>query len=174
MSENTMRESPVKENAIMDCKYCQEKIRDAAKVCYHCGRDQRWFINYFSNITVVVSIGLLVLSFMQLYQTTVARKNTEKALEAANNAVKRTQQAEEKVLKTQTELREVVKLSVENSFITAQGGIGLRMGVAPEAKKRLESNLGQLSKFAKPDSREEERWWAEIRKLFPELNKERK
>ena len=130
---------------------------------------------------MLLSICFLVLSLLQFYEArnerinaTVARTDADKALQAANDAVKRAQEAEEKVLKTATELRQVAKLVVESSFITAQGGIGFRMGGAPEAKKRLESNLGQLSKFAQPDSKEEERWWAKIHKLFPELYNDKK
>ncbi len=79
-----------------------------------------------------MSIGLLALSFLQLHEArnerisaTVARSDADKSLKAANEAVNRAQQAEAKVLKTATELRQVVKLVVENSFITAQSGTGL-------------------------------------------------
>jgi len=164
-------------NTIVPCKYCLSDIPKTAKVCNGCGRDQRWLLNNLANIPLLLSICFLVLSILQFYEArnerinaTVARTDADKALQAANDAVHRAEQAEEKVLKTATELRQVMKLVVESSFITAQGGIGLRMGSAPEAKKRLESNLSQLSKFAQPDSKEEERWWAEIHKLFPELH----
>lgn len=170
-----MTENSTTENGTEHCKFCLSQIQKAAKVCCHCGRDQRWLARNLSNIPVLVSIGLLCLSSLQLFEArnerisaTAAKINAEKSLKAANDAVTKAQKAEEKVLNTATELRQVVKLVVENSFITAQSGMGLVMGADRDAKKRLEANLGKLSKFAKPDSKEEEQWWAEIHKLYPQ------
>jgi hypothetical protein len=172
-----MTENGETKNDTTHCKFCLSQIRKEAKVCYHCGRDQRWLARNLSNIPVLVSIGLLILSSIQLLEArnehisaTTAQIAAEKSLKTANDAVTRAQEAEEKALNTAAELRQVVKLVVENSFITAQSGMGLVMGADKDAKKRLESNLGKLSKFAKPDSKEEERWWAEIHKLYPQYH----
>jgi exoribonuclease II len=169
-----MTENSTTENNTKHCKFCLSQIRKAAKVCYHCGRDQRWLNRNLSNIPILVSIGLLLLSSLQLCEARNERISATTANIAANDAVTRAQKAEEKVLKTAAELRQVVKLVVENSFITAQSGMGLVMGADPDAKKRLESNLDKLSKFAQPDSKEEERWWAEIHKLYPQYRDNKK
>lgn len=96
-------------NRNRQCKYCQTQIGDAAKVCYRCGRNQCGFINSFSNISVLVSIGLLILSVMQLNEARKKSQDVETSLRAANNALLRAGEAEQKVGKM---LDQMQKLAV--------------------------------------------------------------
>jgi hypothetical protein len=72
------------------CKYCLERINKHAKVCHYCGRHQNRYIQYFDRIGVLISIGLLLLSFSQFNE---ARKEHIKAQEALQHA----QRAEKKI-----------------------------------------------------------------------------
>lgn len=120
-----MTENSTKKNAITHCKYCQTEIRDAAKVCYRCGRDQRWFISNFSNISVLASIGLLVLSFMQLNEARKERISAGRAsqdantsLRAADKALTRAREAEQKAITTADHMKKLA-VALTDSVVTS-------------------------------------------------------
>jgi hypothetical protein len=68
-----------------NCRYCRTSIHPDASVCQHCRYHQRWWLNYFrfEQFGVLVSIGLLALSF---WQFTVALEQRTKADEALQRA----------------------------------------------------------------------------------------
>ena len=74
MAEETSDERP--------CRYCQEPIRNSAKVCYHCSSDQRGFLHHLPPVGVLVSIGLLVLSTWQFIEARDALGQAREAREA--------------------------------------------------------------------------------------------
>ncbi len=150
-----------------ECKYCKSQMKTDATVCSTCHRNQKpikdivYPPNFIIIISLIISLGLLVLAYMQFYE---AKKEREEASTALNQALI----AKEEVERTALDLRKTLKLVVENSFIQAQSGIGLIMGADPEAKKRLEKNLNELSKFVEPDSLSNKKWWQNINKLYPQ------
>lgn len=48
------------------CELCKEPIDCDATVCKHCQSHQDWWVRHFANIGVIVSIGALMVSFLQL------------------------------------------------------------------------------------------------------------
>ena len=65
------------------CKYCCEKINCNAIVCKHCSRHQKWFVQHFDRLGIVISFFILVASVWQFNEARKERSAAEKALERA-------------------------------------------------------------------------------------------
>jgi hypothetical protein len=115
------------EELVKHCKYCQSQIEGTAKVCYRCGRDQRWFVNSFTNITVLVSIGLLIISFLQLNEArkeritaATASQDAKTALSSATSALTRAENAEQRAVKTTGHLQRLAVALTESRTKVAE------------------------------------------------------
>jgi hypothetical protein len=62
-----------------NCIYCKEEIKAHAKVCLKCTKHQNRFFNFFS-VANVLSIGFLLISAFQFWETTQERKESHLAL----------------------------------------------------------------------------------------------
>ena len=93
------------------CKYCDMPMPRLARVCVHCNRDQRWYLNYFRRgdllllIFILLSLGLVYFSQENL------RESREERIKAGE-ALQRSLSAEDLVKSAQQEL-EKLKLSGE-------------------------------------------------------------
>ncbi len=93
------------------CKYCDMPMPRLARVCVHCHRDQRWYLNYFRSgdlLLLIFILGALVLLFFSYENLRQSREERVKAGEA----FQRTLSAEDMVKKAQQEL-DKLKLSGE-------------------------------------------------------------
>jgi hypothetical protein len=93
------------------CKYCDMPMPRLARVCVHCNRDQRWYLNYFRPGDLFLLIFILVsLTLVYFFHENFleSREERGKAVEALQRALS----AEDIVKKAQQEL-EKLKLSGE-------------------------------------------------------------
>ena len=63
------------------CRYCKRSMEPGASVCAECGREQKYWLQYFGNLSVLVSIVMMLLAFYSLLD---ARKETNLAQETAS------------------------------------------------------------------------------------------
>jgi hypothetical protein len=68
-------------NSQKQCKSCFEKIHISAKVCQHCGQRQNLWGGYFGDITIIVSIVMVVISIVQLILATKERIDASKIVD---------------------------------------------------------------------------------------------
>ena len=93
------------------CKYCDMPMPRLARVCVHCSRDQRWYLNYFRRgdlLLLIFILGSLALVYFSHENFLEMREERGKAGEALQRALS----AEDIVKKAQQEL-EKLKLSGE-------------------------------------------------------------
>jgi hypothetical protein len=83
------------------CKYCMEQIPIEAKVCSNCHRDQNWFLYRFhiEHIGLLLTLGIMVFSYLQLHEARKERVSASKALEAAEQAKVSAQSTSEEMKK---------------------------------------------------------------------------
>jgi len=146
-----------------ECRLCKSKIELTAKVCPHCQNYQNRFSNSILKISTFISIAFLIIAFWQLWEARQERVE-------ASLAFQESKIAKEHVEKTAVDLRQTLKYVVENSYIQAMSGIGMRMGADPEAKEQLERNLDSLSRFIEPDSIKNKSWWDTLYQLYKGFN----
>jgi len=124
---------------------------------------------FFDLINIEKYIAVLTVTFIVFFISLV-EPNTIKEINLWKGSIKRDVKAakeiKESVEKTAKNLRAVVKLVVEDTFIIASSSI-LAMGADQKARKRLEDNLDKLSRFVERDSMKEDKWWSELHDLFP-------
>ncbi len=85
------------------CKYCHNKINYKSKVCCHCGRDQRFFYQYFASSTAFI-MALIAISqaFMGWLQFDESKK---KRIEA-----------EEVLFRAEAKAKQVFSITSTNSY----------------------------------------------------------
>ena len=75
------------------CKYCQQEINLKAKVCHHCGKDQRFHFQYFASSTaflmVIIAISQAVMGWLQYDESKMKRIEAEEVLAKAESNSKR-------------------------------------------------------------------------------------
>jgi len=71
--KNEISEKSLSVGPKVRCKVCLEPIPEGAQVCGHCQRHQNWIVRHFRNIGVLVSIGVLIVAALQLYQAAQER-----------------------------------------------------------------------------------------------------
>jgi hypothetical protein len=126
-------------------------IPSSAKVCYHCQKHQKLVLAYFDRISIIISIALLILAFMQFREARNDRISAEEAL--------RQTQIVEKALRT------AIKAFVENNYIIRKQYV--TWGSTSEANKLFENNINSLAVFAIPDDESRTKWMDSLKKLHP-------
>jgi hypothetical protein len=58
--------SPISEER--SCRYCKSIKNPEATVCPECGRDQRWYRNYFriDHVGLLIALVMIVIAYLQL------------------------------------------------------------------------------------------------------------
>lgn len=91
------------ENHTLSCRYCDSPISKNAKVCFHCGCNQGKIIHFFNQhsnlLSIVFSIGFLIVAIWQLSEAKNEREASLKALEKAQKAEKRISDASKAIAK---------------------------------------------------------------------------
>jgi hypothetical protein len=135
-----------------ECKLCKCELNANAKICYHCGSDQRRFLRFIKDagFTNMVAVVVLIFAFFQ-YNT--ARRENVLAREANASA----QIALHKMDSLGSHVEQMVKLYAEISYIettiysiTADGGI-----TYPE---NFHTKLDSLMKIIEPDRLRRQGW----------------
>ena len=158
------RSNPLKGQPKQDkvCRYCSEPIKASAKVCHHCSRHQNRFWQHFriEQVGLLVSIVMIVIAFSQLHEARQERI-------AANNALKKAQQAERDIKKLQAAFMENalsvisitwLDLETRSEFGTERAKKGIR-----ETVKELNSTLQKII----PDPKQRSAWIQELRSRIP-------
>jgi hypothetical protein len=93
------------------CKYCDRPMPRLARVCVHCKRDQRWYLNHFRPGDLLLLIFILVtLALVYFFHDKFLESKGERS--KAGEALQRALPAEDIVKKAEQEL-EKLKLSGE-------------------------------------------------------------
>jgi hypothetical protein len=129
------------------CRYCQESIQIDAKVCHHCGRHQNWLWQYFGDIGIIVSVGMLVLS---IQQSITAQEASNVAIEAKNSALS----AQEKTEMAYQDIKEVVKTFTSITYFQAVTKNEMGTERVQKATLETERELNKLLSRIFPDSNE--------------------
>lgn len=74
------------------CNRCNELITKGAPVCYHCGRDQTRLMRCLAPASLIVAVGLLLLSVLQFFEATRQRQSADAALSRAEATERRVTQ----------------------------------------------------------------------------------
>jgi hypothetical protein len=93
------------------CKYCDMPLPRLARVCAHCRRDQRWYLNYFRRGDIILLIFILVSLVLVYFSYENLRKSGEERVKASE-ALQQALSAEDIVKKAQQEI-EKLKLAGE-------------------------------------------------------------
>jgi hypothetical protein len=132
------------------CRYCSSIIPHSATVCSECGRDQRWYLNYFriDHVSLIIALVMMTIAYQQLQE--VRRERV-----AASQALDRASKAEEKAAKVTENLGAVqgrVERQEENIVLLAERAkqsfaeIQTAQQLSLEAKSRLEEAKGLVNK----------------------------
>ena len=67
------------------CRYCTDSIPREAKVCSKCGRDQRWYLNYFriDHVGLIIALLMIAIAYQQLQEVRRERVAATQALSRA-------------------------------------------------------------------------------------------
>jgi tetratricopeptide (TPR) repeat protein len=76
------------------CQYCKTPIDMAATVCRHCRMYQFWVKNYLSQLGIIISLGLLIMSTLNFWEAKGQRTKAEEALQKAEKIEKVVGQAQ--------------------------------------------------------------------------------
>ena len=167
-------------NQTKKCRHCQTSIPEDAKVCFQCRRSQGPFkaklesaAAFVSVISMVLSIALVTLSWLQFREATKQRNSADRAVQSANEALKQAAAAKTEVLRATTESNNA-KVAAERARDEAKNGLehlrsNVRLMLEMDQltpKLVLESydpaKAGKvrrkLEEFAVPDSKERKKW----------------
>ncbi len=88
------------------CKYCDMPMSRLARVCVHCSRDQRWYVNYFRFGDLLLFIFILVsLALVYFFHENSRQSREEQS--RAGEALQRTISTEDSVKKAEQELEKL-------------------------------------------------------------------
>ena len=147
---------------LMQCKYCLEEIKTAAKVCKNCGRHQHTFWQHFR----IEQVGLLISFLMMLIgYTQLSEARSERIL--ATDALKRAQSAEENIITLNSALREQFLLVASLTWlqIETKNEFG-----TDRTKVAIDEMLKDLNIFfpqVMPDPMQRKQWIENLQKRLP-------
>ncbi len=124
------------------CKYCDMPMSRLARVCVHCGRDQRWFWNYFRRGDLLLFVFILVSIALVYFAHENLRESREERIKAGE-ALQSVRSVEDIVKNAQQEL-EKLKLSGEEG----KKEVGRIAALVKEAEAKL-SAVETLAKDAR-------------------------
>jgi len=94
------------------CRYCRMEINECARICHHCQSNQNILIANLDRFALIISMGLLILAFMQFDEARNDRISAEKALNQA-------EQARIGIEKMDIHFKSAIKAFAENNYIIA-------------------------------------------------------
>ena len=89
------------------CKYCMELINKTAKVCFHCSKYQKKYLNHIASVPIIISIGFLIVSILQFSLVRNERSDAKDSLENAKRAEEKANQALGKALDIEKNVKEM-------------------------------------------------------------------
>ncbi len=144
-----------KNNIIMhmkECKMCHKKIDPRAKVCSHCGSDQRWLHRFLRDTGLINILAVLavIFSFMQAENARQEKVLAEQAKKSAELALENTGDISIRFQQLARLYAEVSYIETNDYTILASGAISY-----PEIySKKLDS----LMLLIEPDSIKRSAW----------------
>lgn len=167
-------------NKTKKCRYCQTFIKEDAKVCFQCKKSQSFFLAKLETtaafvpvISMVLSISLVSLSWLQFLEATKQRNSVDRAAQSATDALRQAAVAKAEVLRATTESNKA-KLAAErardearNSLENLRSNIKLLLEMDELTPKIVEESYDsvkagkvrrKLEEFAVPDEKEREKW----------------
>lgn len=142
------------------CKYCKEEIEYGATICHHCQSKQTFWGKFPKSLeftSLVISIVLMILSFIQYNDTKKEKKDSAKALEIATNNMQKTKEALDisTELKTKSEIiynktdsiskqiKKISLLALRNELLIANNSF-LALNASSPTARQLEQNMDSL------------------------------
>jgi hypothetical protein len=126
------------------CNSCCEMIDSSAKVCYHCGRHQKFLARHFGDTAIIVSIVMVAISVAQVF---LAFKQTADASNAKETAVKAAIDANKALTKVLSDANEIERLKQQ---LLEQGEIH-NLWLSFQAEENEESARIILNKLESKD-----------------------
>lgn len=74
----------VSHNLDKKCLYCKSLIEQDATMCHYCGKYQKKWKNFLPNIPILISIALLIISFLQYQTSRLEKYESSLALDRAS------------------------------------------------------------------------------------------
>jgi len=128
------------------CRYCDMPMPRLARVCVHCNRDQRWYLNYFRRgdllllIFILVSLALVYFShenYLELREERVkAGEAFQRALSAEDIGKKAQQELEKLKLSGEEGRKEVDRIT--SLVKEAEGKLSAVETLAKEARQKAD------------------------------------
>lgn len=167
------------------CRHCRMSIPEGASVCFHCQKSQGYFSSklasvsgFISVVSMVLSVALVTLSWLQFQEATKQRKSADRAVQSADNALRQATAAGADVLRANAEsniakgaaerardearntvehLRSNIKLMLEMEHLTP--------AIVTEAfdPVRVGKIRRKLEEFAVPNEKERKKWLESLR-----------
>ncbi len=141
------------------CRHCQMFIPGDAGVCFHCKRSQGYFsaksesvVAFIRVISIILSIALVTLSWLQFHEATKQRNLAENALREATAASVKAEQARDEIQNTVEHLRANVKLLLEVDYLTP------KLVTSAYDPVKVRKVHQKLEEFAVPDEKERKKW----------------
>lgn len=162
------------------CRHCKMSIPEGANVCFHCKRSQGCFSSklesvagFISVISIILSIALVTLSWLQFREATKQRNSADRAVQSAGDALKQASTAREDVLKANAEAK-VARVEAErardetrNTVEHLRTNIKLLLEIEHLTSKivwesydpvRVGRVRQKLEEFAVPNEKERKKW----------------
>ena len=156
-----------------DCRHCRTSIPKGASVCPQCNRSQGYFsaklesgAPTISVVSIILSIVLVILSWLQFREATKQRISADRAVQSAGDALTQAlkasaeakvatveaQRARDETRNTVEHLRTNIKLVLEMQYLTPSI---VRSSYDPVKVGKVRQ---KLEEFAVPNEQEREKW----------------
>ena len=162
-----------------DCRHCRESISEAASVCFHCRRSQgKWTARLESGaplitvVPIILSIILVIFSWMQFLEAKEQRKSADKAVNEAKAATTTAQKASAKAEEAQgaaEQARDETRNTVENlrtniKLLLEMEHLTPKLVLESYDPIKVGKVREKLEEFAVPDENERKAWLESLRK----------
>jgi hypothetical protein len=154
----------VKTATLKECRHCAEKIKPTAKVCHYCSRVQAGFFRFsnyiriFEGISLLVSVGLLTVAFLNLWSTQAQLTRASEASSKAEEALKRVIETERRVLQAQCDVFDLAQSVIEITEVIPRtdAGAAFQGGSLSQQdrallKKKADSLKSKIDNFKKSE-----------------------
>ena len=132
---------------LINCKYCCTQIHPEAKVCQYCGKYQKKIFNNIFSInalTTIISILLLVFSFLQYRDSNIEKGKSEEAANNANLALQKVKETENRILLIKNDIVKTSQAFIEIAEILPRS-TGYGAGLSKEDHQKLKAYSDSLN-----------------------------